>query len=259
VKVSDDSLPRKTIRIMEAVAPHVDGIGLSEIARVTGIPKATCYRILTVLEEDRWLSVDPETRRYRVSFGLVAVVSHMLERGSFRGVRATLERLTADAKETSGFDVLGPPSITVVIQVPGPQLIAQAPRPVPRTQSVWQTASGKAALALLSREEVEAQFRHAYEMERADSPIPFDTFVDSLAAVRERGYAYAIDELEPGAAAVASAIRAPSGSVYAVWVGGPSFRITRERLPELGALTNQAATEIERLIRIDEGLVTAAS
>lgn len=127
-----------------------------------------------------------------------------------------------------------------------------------RNRSVWHTASGTTALALLTREEIETQFRANYEHERGDSGIPLDTAVDSPAAVRERGYAYAIDELEPGAAAVATAFRVPSGTVYAVWVGGPSFRITPRAAPALGALTQRADAEIERLVHFDEGLVSSA-
>lgn len=244
--MSDDSLPRKTVRIMQYVATQERGVGLSEIARQTGIPKATCYRILTVLVEERWLVLQPDTRRYRVSLGLVSVLGDALTRGSYSTVRAILEELAAEAEETAGIDTLRPPYIKVLAQVVGPQLIGQSPRPVPRDQSVFTTASGKAALACLSIDEVEEQFFDVYREEHQGNAAPFDMFVDSLAAIRERGYATAVDELETGAAAVASACRTRNGSIYAVWIGGPSFRFTRERMAEFGSMTIKAIDATER-------------
>lgn len=249
--MSEDSLPRKTIRVIQEVAVHDDGVGLSEIARETGIPKATCYRILRLLEEERWLALHPKTRRYRISLGLLGVVGSLLEGGMYPGVRAVLEGLTADSMEMSGFDSLSPPVIKVLAQVPGPHLIGLSPRPVPRNQSVWNTASGKATLATLPREQVEASFGEVFAETMAESALSFDTYLDSLAAVRERGYAIAVDELEPGAAAVAAAVPTRSGMPYAVWIGGPAYRLTKERLPELGAMTVQAAHNIGRLLGLD--------
>lgn len=253
----DDSLPRKTVRLMQFIAAQADGVGLSEIARRTGIPKATCYRILKVLVEERWLVLQPETRRYRVSLGLATVLGESLNRGSYSSVRAILEELSAEAQETAGVDTLRPPVIKVLAQVAGPQLIGQAQRPVPRDQSPFATASGKAALSCLSTEEVYAQFEAAYRAEQGERSIPFEMFVDSLAAIRERGYATAIDELETGAAAVASACRTPNGTIYAVWLGGPSFRFTRDRIAEFGAMTMRAIDAVQRSLQAG-GLITAS-
>ncbi|CAM5742323.1 hypothetical protein SHIRM173S_00174 [Streptomyces hirsutus] len=39
---SEAGLVRRTIWLLRTVAAHPDGVGLSEIARESGIPKATC-------------------------------------------------------------------------------------------------------------------------------------------------------------------------------------------------------------------------
>ncbi|MEV1239812.1 IclR family transcriptional regulator [Nonomuraea sp. NPDC050022] len=70
-----------------------------------------------------------------------------------------------------------------------------------------------------------------------------------LAEIRERGWATTVEELEVGLNAVAAPIRGSDGSVVAaVSVSGPSYRLTPERLPEVGALLAEGAREISQRI-----------
>ena len=65
-----------------------------------------------------------------------------------------------------------------------------------------------------------------------------------LARIRTAGYAVAVDELEPGLAAVAAPVRGPFGEVVAALaITGPALRMPAERLESLGRLClEQAAT-----------------
>jgi DNA-binding IclR family transcriptional regulator len=59
----------------------------------------------------------------------------------------------------------------------------------------------------------------------------------ALDEVRAKGYAIALEELEPGLWAVASAVRDASGAVVAALsVSGPTVRLRRGLLPRLGRL-----------------------
>jgi DNA-binding IclR family transcriptional regulator len=58
-----------------------------------------------------------------------------------------------------------------------------------------------------------------------------------------------LEELEVGLNAVAAPIRGSDGSVVAaVSASGPSYRLTRDRLPDVGALLAEAAREISQRI-----------
>ncbi|TWH65942.1 DNA-binding IclR family transcriptional regulator [Micromonospora olivasterospora] len=160
---SEAGLVRRTIWLLRAVAAHPEGVGLSEVAREAGIPKATCYRVLTVLERESWLTLDPVTRRYRVSLGLLSIVGGLLDGGGAYGhMREVLRNLAEETRETAGFDVLLPPKVMVVAQAPGPSLIGQTLKPVPRTQPVWATSTGKVLLAALSPDAVRADFTEEF-------------------------------------------------------------------------------------------------
>jgi len=66
-----------------------------------------------------------------------------------------------------------------------------------------------------------------------------------LALIRDRGYAQALGEVEVGLNAVAAPVRDGSGQVIAaVSISGPAYRVTTDRIAELGALTIVAAGQI---------------
>jgi len=68
-----------------------------------------------------------------------------------------------------------------------------------------------------------------------------------LAAVRERGYATAVDEFEVGLTAVAAPIAGSDGTVVAsISASGPTFRIAPDRIPAVAAQVRTTATDIAR-------------
>lgn len=226
---SESGLVRRTITLLRAVAAHPQGVGLSEIAREADIPKATCYRVLTVLVKESWLTFDDDTRRYRVSLGLLSIVGGLLDSdGAYRHMRQVLSELAEETEETCGFDVLLAPNVMVVAQVAGPRLIGQTLKPVPRTQPVWSTSTGKVLLATLSREEIEADYAAEFAAKAPESAGTIEDFLSRLDVVRQQGYAHTFDELEVGAASVAAPVRVGVTFPYAVWIGGPTFRLTPE-------------------------------
>lgn len=248
---SDSRLARRTILVLRAVAAHRDGIGLSALARHTGIAKATCLRILDVLQEERWVGLDTVTRRYHIALGMLSAVGGLLEQNTaFSQVREAIGQLAAVTEETAGFDMLTPPEVTVLVQAVGPQLIAQSPRPVPRTQPVWSTSTGKVLLAAMPRDRIECDFGPAFDAPGGPGRQRLVTFLDELETVRAQGYAVTVDELEEGASSVAVPVVVNSEVVNAVWVGGPTFRFGRERAVELVAQARRVAEQLGTLLQL---------
>src|SRR2546430_1035205 len=73
------------------------------------------------------------------------------------------------------------------------------------------------------------------------------TLEKQLRRVVEDGYAFTLEELELGLNAVAAPVRAADGRVQAaVSVAGPAYRVTPQRLGDLGDLTKEAGEAISR-------------
>ena len=142
----------------------------------------------------------------------------------------------------------------VMAQVQGPFVISHAMKPVPRSLPPWTTSTGKALLAWTEPDLIRAEFGADFSS-RGPATTGLDAFIDSLAEVRETGYAYAYDEMEEGLAAVAAPVRVGASVPYAIWVSGPTYRITRARIPELAEPVCKAADRLSRLMQI-RGLVS---
>src|SRR6266851_392548 len=66
-----------------------------------------------------------------------------------------------------------------------------------------------------------------------------------LKAVRARGFAIDDEEKEEGLRCVGAAVRSHSGELAAAMsISGPAFRITKERVPEIGRAVMRAANEL---------------
>lgn len=250
---SDAGLVQKTIWILRAVAAHPDGIGLSDVARSSGIPKATCHRILGILEREGWLTSDPDTRRFRVALGLLFLIGGLLDQESAYGhAQIVLKELADRTQETSGLDHLVPPSVMVVAQVTGPFLISHRINPVPRMLPAWRTSTGKALLAWQDAEAVREEFADDFADRPSQKFATFDDFLAELARIRQCGYSVAYDELEEGAAAVAAPVHVGKRTPYAIWIGGPTYRLTQERIPELAEEVMAAAAKVGRVLEISQ-------
>lgn len=242
---SRTGLVRRTVAVLRTVASRPGGAGLSEVARASGVNKATCHRILGELEQERLVRVDHESRKYFLGFGMFALAGALLGAGGVADrVRSSLDRLAMTTGETTGIDVLIDDGILVAMQVQGPQLIGQASRPTPRVLPPVHTSTGKVLLAWCNNAElVVSAVREGGP--RADGrKIGLAAFEKELALVRDRGYGTAVDELEVGASAVARPVFMKDDVVAAVWVGGPSFRLTPDRIPEVSRALKPVAEEV---------------
>jgi IclR family transcriptional regulator, acetate operon repressor len=241
---SPSSLVQRTIALLRIVAASPEGIGLSEIARVSGIPKATCHRVLTILQQEGLIAVDTTTKRYGVSLGLMSLVAAFLgEQSAHVLVLRELKDLANDAQETAGLDVLDERGVIVVLQVQGPHLISQTAKPVPRTLPVWCTSTGKVLTAWRPSQYLDDYIRSGVPTEEA-----WQRYLKDLEKVRGTGFGVAFNELERGAAAIAAPVRVRGNVVAAVWIGGPSFRITRGRILELSRRVVTSASRLSELL-----------
>lgn len=250
-------LVQKTVQILRTVSEYPRGIGLSDLSRQTGIPKATCLRVLLVLQDEQLIGLDDDTKRYRIALGALAIVASLLDPGGAQRVVASeLETLAAVTQETAGLDILTGTDVRVIAQVTGPQIIGQTAKPVPRSLPSWATSTGKVLLAALDPAELEAVHGSALKS-AAKSRGSKTSFREELDEVRISGYGVARDEMEAGAAAVAAPVWIGGTVKAAVWIGGPSFRLTEDRIAELAETVANCGKRLgEVLTRLGAGAVT---
>src|SRR5690606_1328748 len=93
----------RAVVLIRAVAnAGAHGIALSELARATGLHKATTHRIVGSLCNEGLLERDAHTGRFRLCMELFVLGSHAFERLGLRSIaQASMDRLCETFEDTA--------------------------------------------------------------------------------------------------------------------------------------------------------------
>lgn len=206
----------RAVSLLKAFSDAQPEWRLADLARASGLHRATAHRLLGALEREGMIARDAGGDLYRLGPEAIALGARAARATDLRGAaRAELESLAAATGETATLEIPVGSDMLIVDEVLGHALIG-ATASIGTRWPMKLTSTGKAVL-------------HARAKRIAKAP----------------GYAVAKEELERGYSAVGAAIVGPSGlAVAAISVGGPSMRFTAARIPKLGAMVRKAAQRI---------------
>jgi IclR family transcriptional regulator, acetate operon repressor len=223
----------RAAQLLIAVADSDAPIGVGELAEATDLPKSTVSRLVAALERHALVQRDGVRGPLRPGPVMLRLARRGIGDRDLTELSAdALRRLAEASAETINLAVPTPLGVEHLSQVDSHHFIGSTNwigRRVPHET----TAVGKVFLAFGA---VRVTEQHA-------------ALVAELEAVRARGYATAIGELEPGLAAMAAPVRAGAGDVVAALsISGPETRLTRERIAALQPVVlHEAATVSARL------------
>src|ERR1700722_6850859 len=201
------------LRVLESEEP----VALTELASAAGLPKSTASRLVSALERRGLIEQSGERGKLRPGPAILRVAERgMLERNIVELARPTLDSLSEASGETINLAVPGALGVEHIAQVDSTYFLG-AGQWVGRSVNYEHSANGKVFLAF---GRVPVRLQHAVGE-------------DELKRIRARGYATAIDELEPGLAAMAAPVRGARGDVIAALsISGPTLRMTPQRIAE---------------------------
>ena len=219
---------------------------LAELCSALGLHKSTVHRIMMVLEQQRIVVKNADTGRYRLGLRLFELGSRAIDGLDLRGrARPYLNRLQETFGETVFFCILDEGQVFYMEKVESQRSVRTACTVGSRAPA-YCTAVGKAMLAELPDAEVSGIVRRwGLKPITANTITSMAALKAELRAVRERGYAIDDEEKEEGLRCVGAAVHAHSGKlVAAMSISGPAFRMTKERIPEVGRALLQAARDL---------------
>ena len=235
----------RSFDILDALAGAPHDLGAAELVASLHLHKSTIHRLLAALERRKIVRRNPE--------GKYCLGLKMLEMGgrAFQqldiGVEATpfLRRLVDQSGESAHISVLGDNEMVSIAHVPG-RWSLRVPATVGRRSPTYCTGVGKALLAFLPEAELDALLSRTRLRRLTRRTITTAAALKAeLTRVRRRGYAFDDEEREVGLRCIGAPVRDYTGWVTAaVSIAGPSFRIQRERLPELSRLVISVADEL---------------
>jgi DNA-binding IclR family transcriptional regulator len=235
----------RAISVLEILAQRGEA-GVSEVAAEIDVHKSTAFRLLGALEARGLVEQAGERGKYRLGFGIVRLAGAVTGRIDItQQSRPVCEALAEEIGETVNIAVLQEHYAVNLYQVRGPGAVT-AQNWVGQLTPLHATSSGKVLLAHLRTQERAALLTASGLKKVTPHTITARTKLEkNLAEARERGYAWALEELELGLHAMAAPIRNREGEVVAaVSASGPSYRLTEERLHELAPVLLKGAEEI---------------
>jgi DNA-binding IclR family transcriptional regulator len=157
-----------------------------------------------------------------------------------------LQRLAAESGETVDLAALDGSDV-IYLQVIDSHQRVKIAAAVGQRLPAYCTASGKAFLAYLPEDQVTKILGAGLTKHTANTVVSVPELRRGLRAAREQGFAMSEQEFEPDINALAAPILdADHYPLFAIAVVGPSFRLTRERMVELGPAVVATCKSIAR-------------
>ncbi|MFI9569747.1 IclR family transcriptional regulator [Streptomyces rishiriensis] len=235
----------RAISVLEILAQRGEA-GVSEVAAEIDVHKSTAFRLLGALEARGLVEQAGERGKYRLGFGIVRLAGAVTGRIDItQQGRPVCERLAEEIGETVNIAVMQEHYAINLYEVRGPGAVT-AHNWVGELTPLHATSSGKILLAHLAAKE-RTELLSAVGMKKVTQrTITGKAKLEKhLVTARERGYAFALEELEIGLHAMAAPVRDRDGRVIAALsASGPSYRLTEERLHELSPVLVKGAAEI---------------
>jgi IclR family acetate operon transcriptional repressor len=235
-----DRAAQLLVRVVESSQPET----VTELAEKTGLPKSTASRLVAALERQGLVQRDGERGSIRPGPVLVNFAWRTLPQANLVELCApSLDRLSEATGETVNLAIPGARGVEQLAQRDSRHFLGST-NWVGRTVPYHASAVGKVFLTYgvspLPR-----------RLERLTSSTLVDpgALEQELDETRFRGYATAIDELEPGLWAVAAPLHGASGVVAALSISGPTIRLPDGLLDELGRLLIAEAAPVSARLR----------
>jgi IclR family transcriptional regulator, acetate operon repressor len=227
------------LRVLESEQP----VALTELALASGIPKSTASRLVSALERRGLIEQDGERGLLRPGPAILRVAERsMLERNVVELARSSLDVLAEASGETINLAVPTRHGVEHVAQVDSRHFLGTG-QWLGRTVDYHCTAVGKVFMAF-GRATMPPQPLAKHAPDTITDPRRLRIELD---AVRRTELGTAVDELEPGLAAMAAPVRGAGGDVVAALsITGPTLRMTPLRILELQPILIDEARALSR-------------
>lgn len=240
----------RTLHLLTFLAGSSGPVSVKQVGEYLRVPPSTAHRLLNLLATESFVEVAGNgaygigSRFYRVA----ALVNRNLSPVSV--AQPIIERLAAKYNETvlMGQYVAAERAMMFSVRADGSQKLTYQIE-LHRPLSLYWGASGKAILAFLPSEVIEAVLRHEGSSPATGAPPPtLEEGLLELQAVRERGWAVSDGQKLPGARGVAAPIFGASGVIGCLCLTSPRERLPQADVEPIGQDVMQKAKEISDLL-----------
>lgn len=238
---------QKALRILIHMGQHGPELGVTQVASALDLNKTTVHRLLNAMENFELIEKNPDNERYRLGLKLYDLGTKAVESRTLRSeAHRFLVEMARRSNESVSLAVPDREGVVCLDRVDSSQTVISVRTVVGARFKAHCTAVGKAVLAYLSEEEVDA-ILDVNGLTRF-TPLTIGRVSDlkkNLIQIRERGYALDKQELERGLSGVAAPVVTRDGRLLAaIGIAGPTLRFRGKELSRQIALAREIASEI---------------
>lgn len=239
-----------TLQIYEEVATR-QPIGVSSLARETGIPKSSVQRCLVTLQKAGWLRVvDQERVRWGVTAkALVLGLRGAGEQDLNEIATPAIRRLAAQTKETVFLALRDGDDCVMIARIDSTHAV-RVYLEIGTRIPLQATSAGVAILSRLSVRDVEAVIGHRVDSVGGGSVPSPDELRKEIEATGRRGYSLNMSSwYRPHVATIGAPIVSADGvPIAGIALSIPEMRYDHSKEDELAQLVVKTAAEISELL-----------
>src|SRR5918999_4924613 len=240
----------RAVAILRCFGSGTPELGISEIARATGLATSTTHRLLAALQHNRVVRQTAH-RRYALGPLFVQLAGGATAPTTLRDLAlGPMRELRDRTDETVGLHELLPSGERAVIdQVESRQALRRTYTEIGEPIALTYGAPGKALLAFVPYAVREKALGVPIEQVTEMTITDPDVLRRQLDQVREAGYAMSFAERTPGIHTVAAPIFGPADRVVGcLSLSGPQTRMPRPRMNELAEPVSRTAWAVSQAL-----------
>jgi len=237
----------RALDVLLCFSANTPVLSMTQISEIVGMNKSTVHRLLATLEAKRFVQRDPLTGLYQPGNRLLQMAFLTTQKNNlFEVVEPYMKKLNELYRETITLSILDDSDVVYSSVVESQQTVKLAAKPGQRLPA-FCTASGKVLMAYSDEETIQKIFDQGFPEYTSFTIRSSETLIHIFRLVRERGFAYSEQEYEEGINAVAAPIiDRNKRPLAAIAVAGPAYRLTLERMLEIGPSVAETAREAIR-------------
>lgn len=236
----------RALQLLELLATDSEGYRLVDLAACSGLSASTAHRLLTTLEQRRFVQFDRDTSLWHVGARCFSVGAAFARRRRIQELALpVMRRLREQTRVSVNLGLADAGEVIFVGQLKGPEAsgaVAELGRRVP----LHGAAMGQAILAAWSEDDVAHYLRtHGLLRLTPHTVTRPSRLYELLASIRRSGYAVDDEQHALGLRCVAATICDEHGQPFAALsVAGPSHALPSGALAAVGEAIRAASAEI---------------
>lgn len=238
---------KNALRILNSFTMEEPEKKISDISAELGLNKSTVSRTMATLASEGFVYKDPETKKYRLGFSILTlsgIINSNMD--IYKESHPVLNQLVESIGETAHISILDQLEVIYLQKVECNHPVRFLTH-VGKRNPAYCTSSGKVILAFSREELVEAVIANGLKKYTKNTITDPDEFRQHLQEIRERGYAYSIEEFSEGVITIAAPVYDYTGKVVAALsVVGPKQRIPQHKIPYIAKKVMSASDEISQ-------------